>query len=495
MSSANPQFQLDVDAIGSGHLAKSSIDISSLKIVNHDGRTAFFITVGLFLSSLLVFCVSPVINTSDSMYSMVLSESILHRHSTHLDWVHFPAPIAELKNSTPPTFNPKYSTYPLGNVNGHIVYCFPNGSSLLSVPFVAIMNGFGANAIRRDGSCSLGGEVVIQKMLSALLMALLTCLIFRAGLFLLTINTSTIVALSFAFGTPVWSTATRALWSHTWFIFLGGIVVYLLLRTESQVRKMPSILIATLLSWMYFVRPTGAVPIVCVAAFLFVCHRGEFKRFAAAGALWFGAFTVYSWFTFDEVIPGYYLASRLQFRTFPIALAGILVSPSRGLFLYVPMTGFITYVLIRYRHELPYRRLLFLSLSVILVHGVCVAGYPNWWGGASYGPRLLTDVLPWFAVLAILGLAGRAKTHPLDNCRLELATACCLVALSIAINGRGAFSVSTQQWSTVVDVDRHPEHIFDWSYPQFAAGLIPPPDYVVENINRLRRAAAASNRD
>ena len=65
----------------------------------------------------------------------------------------------------------------------------------------------------------------------------------------------------------------------------------------------------------------------------------------------------------------------------------------------------------------------------------------------------------------------------------------------IAINGRGAFSSSTQQWSTVVDIDNYPERAFDWSYPQFAAGLVSPPDYVIENTNRLRSAVASGAMD
>jgi hypothetical protein len=42
----------------------------------------------------------------------------------------------------------------------------------------------------------------------------------------------------------------------------------------------------------------------------------------------------------------------------------------------------------------------------------------------------------------------------------------------------------------VVDLDKHPERALAWSYPQFAAGLVTPPDYVIANINRLERVAA-----
>ncbi len=102
-----------------------------------------------------------------------------------------------------------------------------------------------------------------------------------------------------------------------------------------------------------------------------------------------------------------------------------------------------------------------------------VSLWPVWWGGFSYGPRLLADVLPWLALLAILGCAARLRSA--DNAkfsRTEIATALSLLALSIAINGRGAISVATAAWNIEVDIDRHPEQVWNWSNPQFMAGLL-----------------------
>jgi hypothetical protein len=49
-----------------------------------------------------------------------------------------------------------------------------------------------------------------------------------------------------------------------------------------------------------------------------------------------------------------------------------------------------------------------------------------------------------------------------------------LLLVGIAINARGAYSQATMDWN----LGRHGENatrIFDWSYPQFLAGLINPP--------------------
>jgi hypothetical protein len=243
---------------------------------------------------------------------------------------------------------------------------------------------------------------------------------------------------------------------------------------------------------MYLVRPTGAIPILCVTIYLLVYHRNALVAFAITGALWFGAFVAYSWFTFGELIPGYYLASRLQFHGLSTALAGVLISPSRGLLVYVPTIVFILYWIVRYWNQLPCRKVVVLALAIVALHIVSVAGYPNWWGGGSYGPRLSTDILPWFALMAIVGCAGARKSSPLIFSRLELLAVSALLGLSIAINARGALSVYAHHvWNLEMVIDHHPKRAFDWSYPQFAAGLIKPPGYVIWRYPTPQQSSAS----
>jgi hypothetical protein len=453
-------------------------------------RVTFLATVALFALTYLVFCISPIVDTSDSLYSLALSESILHKHITHLNQYYFPEDIPVLQVSTPPMDDPSHPhSYQLGNLNGKIVYVYPNGSSILSIPFVAFMNAVG-KTVFVEHRYSRSNELTIQKLLAALLMALLTCVVFRTALLILPVLPSAIIAVGFAFGTQVWSTGTRALWSQTWLVFLGGIAAYQILSVELGRRAHRPMLLATVLSWMYFVRPTAAIPIACVTVFVFLRHREDIVKFALTGLAWFAGFIAYSWSTFGELIPGYY-RNRFDVSRFWTGLYGSLFSPSRGLFVYVPVLGFVVYLLVRYRRTLPQRHVAMLATVIVLTNLIAVAAYPCWWGSYCYGARLMMDSLPWFVLLAILGCAGATTARNSNFGRGELAAAFALLALSIAINARGAFSISTQQWSTVVDVDKHPEHVFEWSYPQFAAGLVSPPEYVIDNIRRLKHIASS----
>lgn len=441
-------------------------------------RAAFgrrLLMAALFVLSFSVFGLSPITETSDSMYSMVLSESILDHFSTHLNWFHPPEPVDEVDSSTPPVTSAT-RTYQLGRVHGNLVYRYPQGSSILSLPFVALENLAGVSAVTADGGYNRAGDLFMQRALAAFLMAALVVLVFRTSLILLDTRTSLLIALAFGFGTQVWSSATRQLWSHTWLIFLEGWIVYLLLCCEVRGNALRAASLASLLSWTYFVRPTGAVPIFCVTIFVLLFHRREFIRFAVTGALWFAAFVAYSWVNFGDLIPGYY-RSRLDFHYFWLSVVANLFSPSRGLFIYAPILGFVLYLTARHWSTIPYRKLATLSLAVIFLHLIAVAGYPCWWGGYCYGPRLMMDVLPWFALLAILVCAEGSVRRQWRSNPLELAVAIVLLGMSVGMNARGATSLACQLWSAEVSIDTHPERASDWSYPQFAAGLITPPGY------------------
>ena len=444
-----------------------------------DRRIAQRPGIYLFALASIVFVLSPVWVLGDSNYSMLLSENIIRNHSSYLNAYQFPEPIQETGRCASPTsrLRSSFLTYQLDRVRGNIVYCYPNGTSILSIPFVALMNLLGVHCYGPDGRCLPLGEGIIQRLLAALLMAGFTVIVFNTATQVLAVGPSLIVALAAAFGTQVWSTASRVMESHTWLIFFGGLAAYYVLARETgSIKRSHPIALATLVSWMYLVRPTGAIPVLCVTIYVFAFWRREFLAYSITGLTWFAGFVCYSWFTFGTLIPDYYLDSRTDFGNLK-NLPAILFSPSRGLFVFVPAFCFVLYLIVRYWPALKYKRLAVLALSIVILQILIVSLWPTWWGGYSYGPRLIADALPWMTLLGILGLAARATdTGALILGRAETAIALLLIVLSIAINGLGAWSQATSNWNAANDIDSHPERLKDWSNPQFMAGLIPTPD-------------------
>jgi hypothetical protein len=429
------------------------------------------------IAGLLVFIITGAIfilshnhQVADSKYSMLVSESLLHHGTFKLDSYVFPD-AGKLNGAG------WAGIYHLEMIDGHVYYYFPPGSSILSLPWVAVMNAFGISAATADGTHNLHSETIIQASLAAILMAAFACLVFFTNRLLLSLGWSMLIAFGAALGTQVLSTASRGLWSDTWGILLVGFVIYMLLAHGSGRRQLRPVLLATLLAWSYFVRPTNSIAIVAVTAYMFFYCRPLFIRYAAVGAAWLAAFVAYSWFHFGHVLPSYYLASRLTFQTFWIALAGNLISPSRGLLVFVPVIIFLFYLLIRYAKDLKFRRLAILSLAIIVAHLIVVSGFSPWYGGHCFGPRYTASLVPWFALIGILAIKARVswreKHEPAGYSRrwkTEIAFGATLLLISVFINARGAMNGATALWNVIpVNVDEHPERVWDWKHPQFLA--------------------------
>lgn len=421
-----------------------------------------FACVVLFAVCYSIFIMSPVQQPADSLYAMMVSQNLVRHRTFTLDNYKFPtlSPVQEKK------YTSNTSIYHLELIDGHIYYYYGPGSSVLSAPFVAAMNALGVTASDASGAHDQLGEMKIQTRLACLLMALLAVVFFLTARFALPLRWSILVASFGAFGTQVWSTATRALWAHTWMIFLLGFVILMLVAHEIKGRRLRPVVLASLLSWMFFVRPAAVVPIVVITAYILILRRELFLSYALTGLAWLALFVVYSYYHFGQLLPNYYrLGNELSARAFGVGLLGNLISPSRGVLVFVPFLLFVAYLLTRYWRYVP-KRLAILALAATLLHVVLVSSFPIWWGGFSFGPRVLTDAVPWFVLLTIIGLKAA-----LPNLRgPEFVAGALLLALSIGINGRGATSEATAMWNVrPASVDEHPERLWDWRDPQFLA--------------------------
>lgn len=443
------------------------------ELLRRDDRGRIFrLQTIVFMSSLAVFLAAPVVEVSDSRYAVMLSESLWRHGSAELD-ENYKVPVPWLSGdaSDPSEAN----EYQLVKARGHVTYFFPHGTSILSVPLVAALNTTtGVSAAKPDGRLNLDGEIRIGRWVASLLMAALTCVFFAMALMLLPLAWSVVVALGASIGSQILSTATRGLWSHDWEIFLYGLIAYSILGSEYRAARIRPVWLATLVAWIYFVRPTGAVAIIAVSTYVLWVHRRDFIAYAATLASWLAVFVGYSWTVFGTILPPYYLASRMRFENFAVALAGNLISPWRGLLVFVPTTLFVLYLAIRYRKQLAYRPLAVLALAQIVGLWIVICTNFYWSAGYCYGPRYLSDAIPWFVLLAILGLDAMRRTTVASNHRMEIAAAIFLLIVSVALNARGAWSYDTLDWN-LSDFAQHSPSIFDWRYPQFMAGLMAPP--------------------
>jgi len=414
----------------------------------------------MFVIAATIFMVSPVHVLTDSRYSPLISETLLRHGSVALD------PWFAAGGTLP---------YQVETIGGHVYSWYPPGGPVLSAPLVGLLALLGLSAIGPDGAYDEAGDVIVQAIAAALLMAALAALLLATVRMILPPLWSWIVALAAVFGTQIWSTGSRALWGDTFLVLILGAVVWLLVAHEVKQRRLSAPLMATLLAWAYFCRPTAAVAILAVTLHLARHCRRLLIPYAATGAAWAAIFVTWSRLTFGTLLPTYYRTRTFGLRSFGTGLAGILVSPSRGQLVFVPATLFVVYLVLRYRRSLPVSRLVGPAAVAIVGHVVLIAAFPHWHGGHAYGPRYLTPLVPWLTVLAALGARASLDQRARDR-RAEWTAGAFLLVVSMFIQARGTWARETWTWNMgPANVSLHPERVWGWRNSQLLAGLVPAP--------------------
>jgi len=366
-----------------------------------------------------LFRLSPRAQMYDSRFTLTASELLLTRGTLGFDVVpsRFDSGPAA---SVPSTVAPAPLPYQFEERQGVARYAFPVGTPLLALPYVALTRSLGWPVVDAEGQSHRDRERRLQRVLAALLMAGFCALAYATARLWLAPLASALVTLATATATPVWSTASRSLWSHTFAIVLLGVALFLLCRARRSERPPPIATIASLLAWASITRPTLAVAGVVVALLVFATRpKRESQKLVAVGAAWAAAFAVFSLWQYGTFLPGYYLAGRLSGA-----------------------------------------------------HWLVISAFPHWWGGWCYGPRLMTDTVPWWVLLGALGLAARLRTPEArlrTLPRAELGLAAGLLAIGMLLHGIGAISKDAARWNRHQDEPGFAARLWDWSEPQWLA--------------------------
>ena len=179
------------------------------------------------------------------------------------------------------------------------------------------------------------------------------------------------------------------------------------------------------------------------------------------------AFVVFAYAEFGMLLPPYYTPSRLGSGAFWTALAGNVVSPSRGVLVLCPFLLPIVAGGAVFHRRLLRDPLLRLALIWLALHWITVSSYVNWWGGWSFGNRFFADALPALILLTIGVIKAALGALAQPGQRRATAAFVALGGVAIFIHSyQGLYNVYPFLWSqdgTYVD------HLFDWQHPQFLA--------------------------
>lgn len=388
----------------------------------------------------------------DPLKSLLVSQAILEHGTVKLDGY------AHVVSS---------SDYRIIEHHEHLYYYYPIGTSVYTIPLVWL-----ANIVGRNMSLA-GYDAWLQCVIATISIVIAFILIYLICRGFLNRYGSLVLSLIFILGTPIMSTMGAALWSVNFEIIFILISMLVLVNDARNIRRLNTFLLGFFLFSAYLCRPTAITFIIPVFLYIFYKRRYCFSKLCSIYILLLGIFVLFSWLEYHQVFPPYYLSkNKPEFiHTFWVAFYGILLSPSRGILVYSPhiiMTiigGFCFF-----REVCKASSLALMTIIWILFHLFTISIWPCWWGGGSFGPRLLTDIIPAFLLLTIL--IWRHISIKM-SIRIRKVAMCLFISfslISIFINTyQGLYNICTAQSNSFPNVDLYPEYLFNWKYPQFLA--------------------------
>lgn len=349
--------------------------------------------------------------------------------------------------------------YRMFDRGGHQYYVYPVGTPLLAAPFVALAHGLGYDV------ADYGTEVRVQHWLVVACAILTAWLLVRLAHRLLPFWPALVCASVFWAGTSLASAGGAALWSHNLAAVFALVAIDLVVAAEVASRRVAWLPVGIVLFLGYLVRPTMALFAVTVLAWAAIRDgRGAIKA-GVVVTVGLAGFMAFSWREFGELLPPYYQMG-LQGGAFSIeALAGLLVSPSRGLLVFSPMLLAVWAARPLAATAWPLSRgwwLVGIAWPVGLV--LALSRWGMWWGGGCYGPRLLTDALPGLFLLTL-------RAWPVRRPHGWLTAAVVVLAMVSAFSAwvhtwQGLHNPWTIRWNMEPSVDTEPWSRFNWWFPQ-----------------------------
>jgi hypothetical protein len=430
------------------------------------------------------------VQNCDSVYSLIVAEKLLNEGTVNLAGC-VPADSAarHAMQGYSPGQDLPYQFIHHANPNRPgeppaIYYGYPLGSSILSLPFVKYAESrSGLSLLLPDGRPNTAFEDQLQLRIAANVCAGMIVLLYVMCRFFCSPLVSALIALGFAFGSPVWSTLARSLWSHTWMTaLLSGAIVLILARKRNDGATWRTdlgygIALGTVLFWMLLTRAHGIFSAFAIGMYLLIHYRRTLLATVATGSLWSAGLVAVSLHAFGTVMPpSVYSAGTIDGQDVLNRFAWLMVSPSRGLLIYCPYVLAVAGILIAFRKHLTDTSLLLPAGIAIAANTLLLSCYNGWHMGSSFGPRYFCDVLPWFVLataIACRGIASKPAVSGGNRVSRLLAIALLTVCFSwgFFVHWRGANSVRAWLWNLRSSAVGQEEAVKEWRHPQFLTGL------------------------
>ncbi len=428
-------------------------------------RDDFLLALLSFVVVLLVYVNSSNTPLSDSLWAVHISSSLLNTGDIDLDEFEQFVDIAN-------NFGVLSK-----KVDGRILPYFPIGNSIIGAPVLWVMARIypppeqqNLYQYLQENSPSDPYLIWIQHLVAAFITALIAPVVYLIGREQHRKRVAFVAVLLFAFGSSAYSVASRVLWQHGPSMLMIALVLLLFLRGQKNPRYIRWAGIP--LAFSYVVRPTNSLSIIVLTLFVLLYHRKQLFGYLLGAAIVAVPFMLFNQVVYQQWLSPYYLPQRVgSSPLFWEALAGNVISPSRGLFVYSPILLFVGHGIVVKLRQSKWHPLDTAFLLIILLHWLLISSFGHWWGGHSYGPRFFTDILPYFFYLLLPSLNWLlSSSAKFSFVRVVGIVVFVLFALvSVAIHYVGANEKGINAWNNIpVGLDSHASvRLWNWSDLQF----------------------------
>lgn len=413
------------------------------------------------------------IGSGDTMPASLLPFSIIENHNFYLD--QFSCYFQNIWH--PPYF--------VVEAKGHYLSAYPIVtpvliSPLYIVPYLLLKLIHYPIDMLNPGFISI--VLIMEKLSASIIAAISGIFVFLSLKELINRRIAIIGVIVFAFATNTWTISSQGLWQHGLAELLLIVMIYLIIVNEKKEAN-KNVIFMGLLSGLYvFNRPINSVLLLPILFYILQSRDRKiiyyFGSMFASGAF----FLFYNVYYFGNIFGGYsnLLSSFcLNFGTI-ISFIGLLISPSRGLFVYTPilLLSIFGYLKIAQIENKKIRNVLFIFGFSILTQIVIYSSFKIWWAGWSYGPRFLTDMLPVLVIFLGLYLNDCFDFNKHDKKKLlSIGFVFLLLFFSIFIQIVGAFYYPNGGWDEDLNIQLHPEErLWDLNDTQikrsFNAGMV-----------------------
>ena len=427
--------------------------LSAERYIGNQLRKEYLWIFILLILSFIVSYSSSISNysQSDPLGALLVSQSILEHGTVVLD-----AYSEEVLNDY---------KWQLTKRNGRTFYGYPLGTSIYALPFVWLANVFHMDMKKRNH------EVRLQRRLASLTVAIALLLIYLMARCYFCPVISGLLSVVLVFGSSILSTMGLALWNMNLTVVFILLSLLLLIYDKKGKRKLNPYLIGFFLFSAFFCRPTAAIFISCVYIYLFIRDRIVFMKAAVTFFAFFLGLLAYSLSVYKFIYPGEFGFSIHEYSKFDwVACYGYLFSPNRGLLIYSPFLV-ITFSGVFVFFKKLYKNLLFwTALAAFVFHFLFLCAWAMWYGGGSFGYRLLTDSYPnlVFLTLLVLQCILAIKTQIWRWISVSFFTLLSLFSIFIHTH-QGLYNPYTERWNWLVSKNKTEDLLFNWRYPQLLA--------------------------